>query len=236
MDDTTSGSSIISVVLAPSIIAIICILLGVVMVWLNRHNQRRVLQLDLPAIDSWECTRDDIMIGSNIGTDVFGNVYDGALCKTDTPSVGYVKFEQMITLQSKIPTFLLLSFPLLLIIDIDNYSWFTTIGHSICSWKIFFNFARHEFAFMDVYRSEKNFSCWYCSCRIIVRCCNQTSEVIMKRKFLEEAKMLKSLASDCHPNIVNLMGCCLQDEPLMLLVQQTSLGYEKKSMLLWVSE
>eukprot|EP01147_Barroeca_monosierra_P005661 gene5661-8962_t len=147
MDDTTSGSSIISVVLAPSIIAIICILLGVVMVWLNRHNQRRVLQLDLPAIDSWECTRDDIMIGSNIGTDVFGNVYDGALCKTDTPSVG-----------------------------------------------------------------------------IIVRCCNQTSEVIMKRKFLEEAKMLKSLASDCHPNIVNLMGCCLQDEPLMLLVQQTSLG------------
>ncbi|EGD77554.1 TK protein kinase [Salpingoeca rosetta] len=63
---------------------------------------------------------------------------------------------------------------------------------------------------------------------ITVRKCSLHKRLREKREFLLEAELLKSLARDRHPNIINLVGCCLQDEPLLILAEQASLGDLRK--------
>lgn len=60
---------------------------------------------------------------------------------------------------------------------------------------------------------------------ISVRRCNVNKHLDEKEAFLEEVTMLKELGKDRHSNILNIVGCCLQEEPLLLFVEQTTLGF-----------
>ena len=59
---------------------------------------------------------------------------------------------------------------------------------------------------------------------VCVRRCDTELSLDEKQQFLEEAEMLKDLGQAHNPNIANIVGCCLQDEPFIILIEQASLG------------
>ena len=46
----------------------------------------------------------------------------------------------------------------------------------------------------------------------------------MKHDFLQEISMMKKVASGKNPYVVNMVGCCTQQEPLALVLQYVPNG------------
>jgi serine/threonine protein kinase len=54
---------------------------------------------------------------------------------------------------------------------------------------------------------------------VVAKVCHQDLSDTEKRAFLLEAEFLKQFADDNHPNIVRIIGTCLLNEPLTILLE-----------------
>ena len=46
----------------------------------------------------------------------------------------------------------------------------------------------------------------------------------LKHDFLQEISLMKKVAQDCNPFVVNMIGCCTRSEPLALIMEFVSGG------------
>lgn len=66
--------------------------------------------------------------------------------------------------------------------------------------------------FGDVYKAQLK----TCKTEVAVKTCKVTLPDEQKRKFLQEGRILKQYD---HPNIVKLIGICVQKQPIMIVME-----------------
>lgn len=66
--------------------------------------------------------------------------------------------------------------------------------------------------FGDVYKAQLK----TCKTEVAVKTCKLTLPDEQKRKFLQEGRILKQYD---HPNIVKLIGICVQKQPIMIVME-----------------
>ena len=67
-----------------------------------------------------------------------------------------------------------------------------------------------------------NMYIYTCNCQCSCIVANAATD--MKHDFLQEIAMMKKVASGKNPYVVNMIGCCIRQEPLALVLEYVPTG------------